>query len=172
MRGSAATAASWCSLLPRASCPGDTNGTYDVFIRDRVALTTTRVSVGNGGVQANGASLYTAINGDGRFVAFAADATNLVAGDTNAGRDVFVRDRLTGTTERVSVNSAEAQGNGRQQCHLVPFDQCRRPFCDLRLLCRTLVAGDTNNKSDVFVRDRLAGTTSRVSVTSAGAAGE
>ena len=73
-RGSAATAATWCSLLPRASCQVTPMAPHDVYMRDRMALTTTRVSVGNGGVQANGASFYTAINGDGRFVAFAADA--------------------------------------------------------------------------------------------------
>ena len=150
--------------------PGDTNGTYDVFIRDRVALTTTRVSVGNGGVQANGASFYTAINGDGRFVAFAADATNLVAGDTNAGRDVFVRDRLTGTTERVSVNSAEAQTTtGGNSVISFPSISADGRFVIFDSFAPDLVAGDTNSKSDVFARDRLAGTTSRVSVTSAGA---
>ena len=91
--------------------PGDTNGTADVFVRDRQTGTTRRVSVGSGGAQGNGLSVDPAISADGRFVAFASDATNLVPGDTNGADDVFVRDRQTGTTRRVSVGSGGAQGD-------------------------------------------------------------
>ena len=139
-------------------------------MRDRVAQTTTRVSVGNGGVQANGASFYTAINGDGRFVAFASEAANLVARDTNGGRDVFVRDRLTGTTERVSVSSAEAQtAAGGNSVISFPSISADGQFVIFDSFAKDLVPGDTSHTSDVFVRDRLADTTSRVSVTNAGA---
>jgi len=78
--------------------PGDTNGTYDLFIRDRQMATTERISVSTSGEQGNGYTGYTAsglaMSGDGRFVAFSSEASNLVAGDTNGYPDVFVRDRL------------------------------------------------------------------------------
>src|SRR5580765_8002845 len=67
--------------------------------------TTTRMSLDSAGVQANGESFIPAISADGRYVAFASDASNLVPDDTNGFRDVFVRDRVTGTTVRVSVDS-------------------------------------------------------------------
>jgi len=71
--------------------PGDTNGSYDVFVRDRQTGTTRRVSVGPGSAQGNDSSYEAAISADGRFVAFNSDATNLVSGDTNGFTDVFVR---------------------------------------------------------------------------------
>ena len=82
---------------------GDTNGTGDVFVRDRRAQLTRRLSVGPGGQQANDFSGDPAISADGRFVAFVSVASNLVAGDTNNAWDVFVRDRMLQVTRRVSV---------------------------------------------------------------------
>jgi Tol biopolymer transport system component len=84
---------------------GDTNLDADVFVRDRAAQVTRRVSVGPGGQQANGGSFDTVISADGRFVAFVSYASNLVAGDTNDTSDVFVRDRVAKVTRRVSVGS-------------------------------------------------------------------
>jgi Tol biopolymer transport system component len=84
---------------------GDSNNQADVFIRDRALGTTQRVNLSSSGSQANfssGATQGIAISADGRFVAFETDATNLVPGDTNGFRDVLVRDRQSGTTERVS----------------------------------------------------------------------
>src|SRR5438093_4861509 len=80
--------------------------------RSAGAQTTERVSVASGGTEGNDASLGSALSADGRFVAFDSAATDLVAGDTNGVSDVFVHDRQTGTTERVSVASGGAQGNG------------------------------------------------------------
>jgi hypothetical protein len=74
--------------------------------------TTELVSVSSGGTQGNFPSSSGALSDDGRFVAFASSATNLVPGDTNFADDIFVHDRHIGTTERVSVNSAGNQGNG------------------------------------------------------------
>src|SRR5437867_2845951 len=74
--------------------------------------TTERVSLTESGGQANGSfALSPRISADGRFMAFASDATNLVAGDSNGLIDVFVRDRVAGTTERVSVATGGAEGN-------------------------------------------------------------
>jgi Tol biopolymer transport system component len=91
---------------------GDTNGASDIFVRDRQARTTERISVATNGAQANGASHQAAISADGRFVAFASDASNLVPSDTNNTTDIFVRDRQTHTTERVSVSSNGIEGTG------------------------------------------------------------
>ena len=77
-----------------------------------LAQTTEQVSVATGGAEANGASDTAAISADGRFVAFESAATNLVGGDTNAAEDIFVHDRQTGTTERVSVATGGTEANG------------------------------------------------------------
>src|SRR5207237_7007630 len=91
---------------------GDTNNAFDVFVRDRQTGTTERVSEDSAGGQANFGSISPAISADGRFVAFASLASNLVAGDTNDDFDVFVRDRETGATGRVAVDSTGELGNG------------------------------------------------------------
>ncbi|MCL4804351.1 MAG: PD40 domain-containing protein [Anaerolineae bacterium] len=91
---------------------GDTNGRSDVFVHDLVTGITTRVSVRTDGTQANNQSTQASLSGDGRFVAFTSTANNLVAGDTNRQSDIFLHDRQTGTTSRVSLamNGAEATG--------------------------------------------------------------
>src|SRR5215471_14959967 len=88
--------------------PGDTNGAYDVFVRDRLTGAVERCSVSTSGEQGDRLSgLYgVGISAYGRYVAFGSRATNLVAGDTNGVSDVFVRDLVLGTTERVSLDSA------------------------------------------------------------------
>ncbi len=145
---------------------GDTNGASDVFVHDRQTGTTTRVSVDSAGHEATGlypASGDPAISADGRFVAFDSNATNLVAGDTNSAYDIFVHDRQTGTTTRVSVDSAGNQANGYD-----PSLSADGRFVAFTSGASNLVAGDTNGASDVFVHDRQTGTTTRVSVDSAG----
>ncbi len=87
---------------------GDTNRSSDVFVRDLAAGTTRRVSVSSAGVQANGDSTAPSISADGRFVVFMSRASNLVVGDTNGFEDVFVRDLVTGTTERISAAGPRA----------------------------------------------------------------
>jgi Tol biopolymer transport system component len=132
--------------------PNDTNATYDVFVRERANGTTTLVSVGVGGAQGNDASLGPAISADGRFVAFRSDATNLVANDTNGFTDVFVRDRTTGSTRRVSVRSNGDQGNHGSVLSSVSADGAVVAF---ESLATNLVPNDTNEVSDVFVRGPL-----------------
>lgn len=82
--------------------PGDTNGKRDVFRKDMVTGAIVRVSVGAGGTQANGASDGARVSSAGTVVIFTSAATNLVAGDTNAKKDAFVRDVTLATTKRVS----------------------------------------------------------------------
>ena len=149
---------------------GDSNGVTDVFVRDRLNGTTTRVSLASSGTQGNGASSYPVISADGRFVTFRSAATNLVTGDTNAADDVFVRDLLTGTTERVSVDSSGVQGNGASG-HFGDALSSDGRFVAFRSAATNLVAGDTNAALDVFVRDRANGTTERVSVATNGTQG-
>src|SRR5262249_9006274 len=105
-----------------AFVPGDTNGKFDVFVRDRLNQTTERVSVDSNGLESNGQTLPPAIPADGSLVAFESDATNLVAGDTNAHKDVFVHDRTSGLTERVSVSSQGAAGDGDSMAAAISAD--------------------------------------------------
>jgi Tol biopolymer transport system component len=147
---------------------GDTNRQLDVFVRDRVTGTIERVSMSSAGVQADGASGEEAISPDGRFVTFVSGASNLVAGDTNGLDDVFVRDRATGVTERVSVSSTERQANDSSFCSFGSVISADGRFVAFNSSASNLVAGDTNRRWDIFVRDRKMGTTQRVSVSSAG----
>jgi Tol biopolymer transport system component len=148
--------------------PGDTNETEDVFVRDRVAGTTERVSLAGDGTQGNDFSGEPAISADGRYVAFESLATTLVPGDTNGSKDVFVHDRVTGATQRVSVADDGTQGNAFAELPSISADGRYVAFDSN---ASTLVAGDTNQTNDVFVRDRVAGTTGRVSVASDGTQG-
>ena len=142
---------------------GDTNGVDDIFVHDRQMRATQRVNVHGCGTQANGGSLNPRISDDGRFVAFDSAASNLVAGDTNTFRDVFVRNLQGGTIQRVSVDSSGAQANGHSGSPSISSDGTYVVFSSG---ASNLVANDTNGLHDVFVRDRQEGTTERVSVSS------
>jgi Tol biopolymer transport system component len=148
--------------------PGDSNGRNDIFVRDRQAGTTERVSVSSAGVQGNNTSGSPSISADGRYVAFQSFASNLVAGDTNGSSDIFVRDRLAGTTARVSVNSAGTQGNVASSSPAISADG---QYVAFDSVASNLVADDTNGWQDVFVHDRGTGATARVSVSSEGEQG-
>ena len=145
--------------------PADTNGNEDVYLRDWVAGTTELVSVALGGAQSNDVSADSAVSSDGRYVAFESKATNLVSGDTNAVYDVFVRDRVAGTTERVSMATGGTQANGASQHPTISADGRYVAFYSS---ATNLVANDTNGTSDIFLRDRTAGTTERVSIDTGG----
>ncbi len=147
---------------------GDTNGLTDVFVRDRQTGTTERVSVATGGGEANLGGGYPSISGDGRFVAFESAASNLVVGDGNSRGDVFVHDRQTGATERVSVSSGGLEANGDSGSPALSLDGRYVVFVSV---ATNLVAADTNGVADVFLHDRDLGTTERVSVGPAGEEG-
>ena len=140
--------------------PGETNLGTDIFLRDREAGTTERVSLADDGGQADNGSFLPAISAGGRFVAFESYAANLVPGDTNRTVDVFVRDRRTRRTERVSVSTGGAQAGG---AYLAAMSADGR-FVAFDSGAADLVPGDANGVADVFVRDRQEGTTERVSV--------
>ncbi|MFN8386781.1 MAG: hypothetical protein U0X92_10220 [Anaerolineales bacterium] len=126
---------------------------------------TTRVSVDALGTQANDASKRSSISGDGRFIAFESDASNLIANDTNAATDIFVKDRQTGEVTRVSVDSSGAQANEGSGGAAISNDGRYVAFISD---ASNLVANDTNGVTDVFLRDRQLGTTTRISVSTSG----
>jgi hypothetical protein len=144
----------------------DTNQKPDVFVRDRVTGATVRVSVDSNGNEADRASNSVAISADGGCVAFTSHATNLVPGDANNANDVFVRDLVAGTTERVSVDSNGNEGDADSPGDVALSADGR--FVAFQSNADNLVAIDGNHASDVFVHDRATGLTERVSVDSAG----
>jgi Tol biopolymer transport system component len=147
----------------------DTNGKVDIFLRDRQGGTTRRMSLSSSDEQADQDCVDPSMSADGRFLAFSSAATNLVPGDTNAAVDIFVRDRLAGTTERVSVDSGGIEANGSSSAPSISADGRYVAFCSHA----SNLAGDANGSiQDVFVRDRQAGTTEMVCVAAGGVAAD
>ena len=129
---------------------GDTNEARDIFVYDRQNGLTTRVSVDDGGTQANGASLRPSITADGRFVAFYSEASTLVGGDSNGASDVFIHDRRSGATTRVSVGNGGTQASGDSVRPAVSGTGAVVAFESDAV---SLVAADTNGFSDVFIHE-------------------
>jgi Tol biopolymer transport system component len=194
------------SLLDESFQPGDCP---DVFVRDRVTGVTERVSVGSNGQEGNDISSVPVISGDGRYVFFISQASNFFPGDSPVSAELFVRDRQTGTTDRILKPAALGDyaitpdaryiaylGTGDGGYAVFVYDRQTRtnelvsvPLPGKRLdgqstspaisadgryvafssYATVLVSGDTNRKADVFVRDRVARTTERVSMSSLGA---
>ncbi|MDM3854901.1 MAG: SdrD B-like domain-containing protein, partial [Aphanizomenon gracile PMC649.10] len=142
---------------------GDTNGVTDVFIRDIQTKTLERISLSNDGTEANGKSEGFAISADGRYVVFASNASNLIANDSNNTQDIFLRDRITNTTQRVSLANDSSQTNGASDLAAISANGRYIVFSSI---ASNLVAGDTNEMVDVFVRDLEAGTTELISAAS------
>ena len=130
---------------------GDNNEQRDIFLYDRTAKTTQLVSVTSNGTQANGLSLFSAINDDGKYVAFESTATNLVPGDTNSLADIFLYDRVNQTTARINVAPNGTQANGVTTLGSISDDG---NYISFTSEASSLVANDNNGKSDVFVYDR------------------
>ena len=145
--------------------PVDSNGLVDVFVRDRQTGQTERVSVASSGAQATGSSFTTAISADGRHVAFSSSASNLVPADTNFANDVFVHDRQTRQTHRVSISSGGGEAFGSSARPALSGDG---RFVAFESSAWNLAADDSNGADDVFVHDRQTGQTQRVSVPNGG----
>jgi Tol biopolymer transport system component len=146
----------------------DTNGMIDIFVNEILTGTTTRVSVPSGSVlESNGGSTAPAISADGRYVTFNSAASNLVSGDSNGFIDVFVHDRRTGNTTRMSISSNGSQANGDSTSHTPDISDDGR-YVAFASTASNLVAGDINGFEDIFVHDRSTGATIRVSVASNG----
>ncbi len=143
---------------------GDTNDAYDIFVHDLQTGVTKRVSVDSLGAQGDGGSETPGISADGRYVAFESDATNLVSGDTNGFRDIFVHELATGVTKRVSVDAEGNQGNGN--C-FYPDMSSDGHYVAFQSSASNLVSGEANGTGGVFVHDLTTGSTTRVSMNGA-----
>lgn len=143
----------------------DTNEVVDVFLHDRVAHSTIRVSVSNGERQGDGDSDSAVISGDGGHVAFRSEASNLVRDDANEAADIFVRDLAHNTTKLVSISNRGRQGNRNSTAPSISRDG---RFIAFGSGARSLTPGDTNEVWDIFVRDQHEGTTTRVNLSSDG----
>lgn len=216
--------------------PDDTNGHIDVFVRDRLARITTRVSVSPTAVQGNDDSQVPVISADGRYVAFQSYAWNLAGPDSGSYYDVFRYDRWTGQAIKLSLapDGSEGAGDsgGEEQMPIhgldisadgrwvafqsmaenlvpggvtMPFGHIyvrdcisgqtylvstsasgvesnhanRRPsisgdgrFIAFQSTASNLVPGDTNQATDIFVKDMATGAIHRASVSSAGVEGD
>lgn len=146
----------------------DINQKQDVFVRDRQGLETTLVSTDSNGVQGNGDSYSATVSADGRLVAFASEASNLVEDDTNEVSDVFVHDRTSGQTTRISINAQGKEGKAASDNPVISADGNYVAFTSA---APNLAAGDENGQTNTFLRDLRAGVTYRVSIPSLGLAG-
>lgn len=125
---------------------GDTNGRWDIFVRDRIADTTKRVSVSSSGLEADNNSTDPDLSDDGRFVVFVSLASNLVGADTNRRADIFVHDRVSGNTAIVSRPIA-SESNGTSHHSAISGDGAWIVF---ESDATNLVPGDTNGARDIF----------------------
>lgn len=152
--------------------PGDSNNISDVFVRDVATGTTERINVSTAGAQMladkNGRGCFdVAMSADGRYIAFSTSGTKLIDGEKGGGSpgDIYLRDRHAGTTQRVSLSSSHGTPNGDSWYASVSSDAHYVAFYSL---ASNLVANDRNRVSDVFVRDLVAGTTTRANLTPSG----
>ena len=146
---------SWATNLVN----GDTNAQRDVFVFNRLTHSTQRVSVSSAGTQGNGISEFPALSGNGKRIVFQSLATNLVPGDTNGFRDIFVYDTDTNTIQRISLSSSGGEGNGSSNDPSISADGLAIAF---KSFATNLVEGDTNSRVDIFVREGV--TTTRVNL--------
>lgn len=140
----------WIAFRSRASnlVPGDTNGRWDIFVRDRNLTFIERISVDSDGGQSNRDSFSPSLSDDGRFVAFHSNADNLVPDDANQRTDVFVHDRQTGLTALVSRNGQGDPADGHSTAAKISGDGLWIVF---ESDATDLVAGDTNQARDIFL---------------------
>jgi hypothetical protein len=140
----------------------DGNGLRDVFVRDRLLGTTTRVSGAWSGGDATGESRYPSISDDGRWIAFSSDAPDLVADDTNAAQDVFVFDRTTGQISRVSMAWDGSEGNGDSRTPSISGDG---RYVAFRSGATNIVPGPRDTSKYIYVCDRQTGDNELASAT-------
>ena len=155
---------SWASNL----VPGDVNGNFDIFVRDLQTGAIICASTDANGSQGNDHSYSPSMSADGRYVAFASGASNLVPGDTNGTYDIFVRDLQTGATSRVSTDVNGVEGNNNSYGASLSADGRYVAFASS---ASNLVPGDTNGTYDIFVRGLQTGAISRVSTDADGVQG-
>ncbi|HEY8383648.1 MAG TPA: hypothetical protein VIL09_16015 [Microvirga sp.] len=146
----------------------DNNGLQDIFLKDLQTQTITRISTALDGTEGNRDSYNAKVSPDGRFVVFESEANNLVAGDTNDSQDIFLKDLQTGAITRVSTAADGTQGNNNSYDAAVSADG---RYVVFESEASNLVAGDTNNRQDVFRKDLVTGTITRISAAADGTGG-
>lgn len=134
--------------------PDDTNVAQDIFLHDRNTGVTSLVSVDSSGNPANHNAYYPSISGNGRYIAFESEATNLVSDDSNGFKDVFVHDTQTGETVRVSVTHDGQQSNHDSFITINRAISEDGRFVSFDSYADNLVPNDTNTVRDAFVHDR------------------
>ena len=177
-------AASGASQLPKLSADGnrvvftssapdlvagDTNGINDIFVKNLVTGNIERVSLSSAGGQANGHSSDPVFSPDGNKVMFWSEASNLVAGDTNGARDVFIKDLVTGAVERVSVSGTGVQGNASSGNAVFSPDDNSILFLST---ASNFTAGDTGGYADIFLKSLVTGVVQRISASASGVGGD
>ncbi len=130
---------------------GEIYSYWDVFLHDQQTGETIRISIASNGVQGNNDSYWPSISADNRYITFYSNANNLVENDTGGYADVFIHDRQTGQTSRVSISFNGIQGNSNSYGSSISADGRYIAFYSL---ASNLVNVDTNGYSDVFVHDR------------------
>lgn len=148
------------SMASNFAVKGDNNNAADIFVHDRTAVKTNRVSISSKLKEGNDPSYSPSISGDGRMVAFVSYATNLVPRDTNRAADVFVYNRATRKTIRVSIASDGDQANSDSSAPMISADG---GFVAFQSTASNLIENDTNEYPDIFVHDLNSGETTRVS---------
>ncbi|MFG1222317.1 TolB family protein [Xanthobacter wiegelii] len=144
--------------------PGDTNGANDIFVKDLTTRVITLVSTDGTDAQGNSSSYGPVFSPDGTKVAFYSLASNLVPNDTNGAIDIFVKDLLSGETIRIATNATGAQGNDYSYQAVFSPDGTKVAFYSY---ASNLVAGDTNNNADIFIKDLNSGAVTLVSTDAA-----
>jgi subtilisin family serine protease len=144
---------------------GDSNGYRDIFVRDRQLATTARVSISSTGAQADYTSDLPSISGDGRYVTFLSGADNLVTDTYFPAYHLYLRDRTGNTTVRLSKTAANAPGAGN--CGFSSLSSDGR-YIAFESMATNLVTGDTNQRQDIFLKDRVSGSLSRISLGNTG----
>jgi hypothetical protein len=139
--------------------PGDDNNSSDVFVYDRTTMELTRISVAADGGETNGDSLNPTINASGRYIAYQSFASNLIDGDNNGFSDIFLYDRVTGTTQRICDSNPEPNGSS-----FVPAISPDGFFVAFATSATNLIVGDTNGLVDVYVCNRHTNVYDRVSI--------
>ena len=139
---------------------GDTNEALDVFVRDRQLGTTERVSLTYRGEQSQGASFRAAISGDGSCVGFVSAAPDMVEREGYGWDEVYVRDRVRGVTEKISVGSRGARTKASSTAPTLSHDGSKVAFTSW---ASNLMNEETRNRADIYLRDRQSGLTERLS---------
>lgn len=137
----------------------------NIFCYDLITGVTEKINVSSTGEEANADSSGPSITAEGRYVSFTSHADNLISGDTNQQSDIFVRDRVSGTTKRISVSSTGEEANYMSEGSFISPDGNLVAFASS---ASNLVVGDNNGYYDIFIHNLISGKTTRISVSQQG----